>query len=71
MRDMIKSSLNEFASQSQSDPGGKEESSHDKETSRDGEPSPDQADPSDGEEGELASDHEDPDLDEGDPNLNS
>ena len=57
MRDMIKSSLNEFASQLGSDPGGKEEPSQDKEAFRDREPSRDLEDSSKGEEGGLASDH--------------
>ena len=39
------------------------------EISRDQDPSPDQVDPSVGEEGELASEEEDPDLHQGDPNL--
>ena len=64
---MIKSSLSEFASQSGS--GGKEEPSQDIETSQDREPSPDCTDPSEGKEGELSSDHEDPDLVQGDPNI--
>ena len=42
---------------------------HEIETFPDREPSQDQADPSEREEGELASDHGDPDLDQGDSNL--
>ena len=63
IQNMIQSSLSTFASQFKSDSGGKGESFLHRE------PSPDHVDPSEGEEGELASDEEDPGLDRGDPNL--
>ena len=65
IKDMIQSSLSTFASQFKSDSGGKGESSQDQaqEVSQEGDPSPDHGDPSEGEEGELASDKEDPDFD--------
>ena len=69
IKDMIQSSLSNFASHFKSDSGGKGEASQDHETSGDREPSPDRVDPSEGEEGELASEEEDPKLDQGDPNL--
>ena len=66
---MIQSSLSSFASQLKSDTRGKGESSQILEISRVREPYPDCFDPSDGEEGELASDEEDSNLNQGDHNL--
>ena len=68
MRDMIKSSLNNFDSQSRFDPVGKEKSSREKELSPDREPSRDREVPPELEEGEVVPDHEDSDLDQGNPN---
>ena len=66
IKDMIQTSLSTFASKFKSDSGGNGESFQDQvlETSCDREPSPDRADPSEGEEGELASEEEDPKLDQ-------
>ena len=69
IKDIIQSSLSNFASQFKSDNRGKGESSQDHETSRDRLPSPNHVDHSEGEEGELASDEEDPEINQGDPNL--
>ena len=44
-------------------------SSYNKEHSRDREPSWDLEDPSEGEKGQVVSDHKDSDLDQGNPNL--
>ena len=67
---MIHSSLSVVTSQCKSDSvGNLGESSQDHETSRDREPSLDLVDLSEGEEGELASDEEDPNVNQGDPNL--
>ena len=75
---MIQSSLSLFVSQFKSSSGNKRESSQDlaHKISRDQgleqDPSPgqvDHVDPPKGEEGELASEEEDPDLHQGDPHL--
>ena len=77
---LIQFSLSSFASQFKANYGSKRGSSQDQapEISRDQDqeleqtPSPDQADhvdPQEWEEGELASEEEDPDLHQGDPNL--
>ena len=69
IKDGIQSSLSNFASQFKSDTEGKGESSQDHESSQYREPSLECVYPLEGEERELGSDQKDPELNQGDPNL--
>ena len=68
---LIQSSLSSFASQFKASSGSKGDYSQDQvhEISRDHDLEQDHVDPPEGEEGELASEEEDPDLHQRDPNL--